>query len=192
MKKSRFHYSISGYRSAPESFHAGKGLIGQPTKRLPLTAKERQKVGTLYLTMGYKAAVDYVKHTERARERQRKSMITYGFYAKESTRQFVYCPQLICRSDASLEERLRIFKLMRSTLHETGGHVTVSTECELDGEYRPVNVKENTIKADFHRPLCISMGYQFIRDSPERPYRPQQKAPKKVRPHKKRKTAPTR
>lgn len=192
MKKQRFHYAISGYRWAPESFRAGKGPIGQPTKDLPLTAEECRNVGVLFLTKGYASAVGYVKHTERARERQRKSMITYGFYTKEVTGQFIYCPQLICRSDASLEERLRMFKKIKSVLRETGGRVTVSTQCELDGEYRPINITENTITADFCRPLRIPIGYQLVRDCPERPYRPRHKVPKKAQPHKHRNTAPTR
>ena len=80
MKKKRFHYSISGYRWAPESFRAAKGLIGQPAKNIPLTNEQRHEVGLLSLTKGPDVAIGYVKHIERARERQRrKSSPTFRF-----------------------------------------------------------------------------------------------------------------
>ena len=192
MKKKRFHYSISGYRWAPESFRAAKGLIGQPAKNIPLTNEQRHEVGLLSLTKGPDVAIGYVKHIERARERQRRKIITYGFLSKESPGQFVYCPQLYFRADAPIGERLRIFKEIRAGLCENDGRVVTSTECELDGEYRPTNVRENTVTADFSRPLTIPMGHQIIRDFPEQPYRPRPKAPKKARPHKRQDTAPTR
>ena len=192
MKKKRFHYSISGYRWAPESFRAAKGPVGQPARNIPLTDAERHEVGLLSLTKGPDAAIGYVKHIERARERQRRKVITYGFHTQEEPGRFVYCPQLYFRADAALDERLYIFKKIRGVLEETNGRVVTSTECELDGEYRPVNVKENTVTADFSRPLCIPMGEKIIRDGPEPPYRPYAKAPKKARPHKRRHTTPTR
>ena len=192
MKWTRVHYSISGYRWAPESFRAAKGLIGQPAKNIPLTNEQRHEVGLLSLTKGPDVAIGYVKHIERARERQRRKIITYGFLSKESPGQFVYCPQLYFRADAPIGERLRIFKEIRAGLCENDGRVVTSTECELDGEYRPTNVRENTVTADFSRPLRIPMGEKIIRECPEQPYRPRPKAPKKARPHKRRDTAPIR
>ena len=192
MKKKRFHYFIRGYRWAPENFGASKGLTKDSRKAIPLTLDERREVGILSLTKGPDAAIGYVKHTERARERQRRKMITYGFLSKEVSGRFVYCPQLSFRADASIDERLRVFKKIRAILEETDGRVVTSTECELDGQYRPTNVKENTITADFSRPLTIPMGEKFIRDGLETPYRPRPKAPKKARPHKRRDMAPIR
>ena len=49
MKKKRFHYSISGYRWAPESFRAAKGLVGQPARNIPLTNTERGMKWACYL-----------------------------------------------------------------------------------------------------------------------------------------------
>ncbi len=188
MKKQRFYYTFSGYHWAPESFRVRKGLLGYPSKELPLTSEERHQVGVLFLTEGREAAAGYVRHIERARERQRRCVMTYGFFAKEESGRFVYCPQLTCRSDAALKERLRLFKKVRAVLMETGGRVTVSGQCELDEKYRPVNVRENTVTADFSRPLRIPMGGQFIRDCPERLYRPRPRHPKNARKN----TAPTR
>ncbi len=85
-----------------------------------------------------------------------------------------------------------MFKKIRGILGETSGRVVTSTECELDGAYRPTNVRENIVTADFNRPLRIPMGEKFIWDCPEIPYRPRPKAPKKARPHKHRDTAPIR
>lgn len=180
MKEKHFHYTISGYRWAPESFRASKGLIGRPLKNVPLTFEERHEVGMLFLTKGFETAVGYVKHIERARERQRKSIITYGFHAKESARQFVYCPQLYCPSDAAIDERLHLFKTIRGAVADSGGRVVISTECDLDGEYKPTNIRENVITADFSRPMRISMGERLIRCGPERPYCPRRPAPEKA------------
>lgn len=192
MRKKKFYYEISGYRWAPESFCVRKGLVGQPAKNLPLTTDECWEVGYLFLTKGFEAALGYVKHTERAQERQRRSLITYGFHTIENTEQIIYCPQVYCRADAAIEERLRIFKKIRNVLDETKGRVVVSTQCDLDGEYRPTNVKENTVTADFSRPVRIPMGSKIVRDGPEPPYRPRSKSPKKAHSRKHRKSAPTR
>ncbi len=192
MKKKRFHYSVSGYRWAPESFRAAKGLVGQPARNIPLTDAERHELGLLSLTKGPDAAIGYVKHIERARERQRRKIITYGFLTKESPGQFAYCPQLCFRADAPIGERLRVFKQIRDVLGENDGRIVTSTECELDGQYRPTNVRENTVTADFSRPLRIPMGEKFIRNGTETPYRPRSKPTKKARPHKHRNTAPIR
>ena len=192
MKKNQFHYTISGYRWAPESFHVSKGLTQNSMRNVPLTDEERREVGRLFLTKGFKAAAGYVKHVERTRERQRRKVITYGFRTQEEPRRFVYCPQLYFRADAAMDERLYMFKIIRGVLEEANGRVVTSIECELDGEYRPIKVKENAVTADFSRPLCIPMGEKIIRDGPEPPYRPYAKAPKKAQPHKRRHTAPTR
>ena len=104
----------------------------------------------------------------------------------------MYCPQLYFRADAPIGERLRVFKQIRDVLGENDGRVVTSTECDLDGKYRPTNVRENTVTADFNRPLRIFMGEKIIRDGPEPPYLPYAKAPKKAQPHKRRHTAPIR
>ena len=143
----------------------------------------------LYMTRGFEAAVGYVKHTERAWERQIKSVMTYGFHAKEAPYRFVYCPQLTCTTDAPLSERLRIFKTVRGILKEAGGRVTVFTQAELDGAYRPTDVRENTVTVDFSRPCVIPRGQILIRDGPERPYRAKARPSKKVKPHKRRDTS---
>lgn len=179
--KEHFHYAIFGYRWAPESFQASKGLVGKPHKNIPLTFEERSNIGMLYLTKGVKTAIGYVKYIERMRERQRKNIITYGFRSKESAKQFVYCPQLYCSSDASIGNRLQLFKTIRRAITDNGGRAVTSTECDLDGEYHPTNVRENYVTADFSRPIRISMGEQMIRRGPEPPFCPWQPGPEKAR-----------
>lgn len=192
MKKKQFHYEISGYRWSPESFYACKGLTKDSMKNVPLTDNERREVGILFLTKGFDAATGYVRHIDRARERNTRSIMTYGFHTKEVSGQFIYCPQLYFRSDAAIGERLYMFKKIREVLAETDGRVAISAECELDGAYNPVNVRENALTADFGRPLCIPMGSKIIRDGPEPPYRPRPKTSKKARPHKRQDSSPTR
>lgn len=79
-------------------------------KVVPLTVEEQKETGILSLTKGPGVAIGYVKHIERARERQRRKVITYGFRTQEEPRRFVYCPQLYFRADATLDERLYMFK----------------------------------------------------------------------------------
>ena len=171
MGKKRFYYAISGYRWAPESFRASKGLTEDSWGVIPMTPDEQREMVILLMKDGFDTAIGYVKHVERARERQRKSVMTYGFLTKEVPGQFVYCPQLYFPSDASIDERFRMFKKIRGVLEETDGRVTVSTECELNGEYVLMNIRENTVTADFDRPVCIPMGEMVIR-CPEPTYRP--------------------
>lgn len=192
MKKKKFHYIISGYRWAPESFQVSKGLTKDSMKNAPMTAEERHEVGVLFLTKGFETAVGYVKHIERVREHQRKNVITYGFRTQEESRRFVYCPNLYIFADDALDKQLYVFKKIRAILEENNGRVVTSTECDLDEKYRPMNIKENTVAADFSRPLCIPMGEKIIQDGLGPSYHPYAGTSKKVRPHKRRHTAPTR
>lgn len=188
MKKQKIGYAIRGYYGAPESFLVSKGVTKQSLKAVPLSHEERQEVGYLFMVKGFEVAVAHIKRLERAQERQRKSIMTYGFRTKEARSQFLYCPQLYCRSDASLGERLHIFKTVRRVLEENDGRVVVSTQCDLDGAYRPTNVTESTVTADFTRPVCIPLGYQRYRE----PCRPRPLPAKKPSPHKHKKHTPTR
>ena len=83
MQKSRFQYHIQGYRYAPESFHAFKGLSGHRPIEIPLSDSQRQQMDYLCVTQGGEAAIDYVKRIERARARKPKSFVTYGFQVRE-------------------------------------------------------------------------------------------------------------
>lgn len=155
MKKQRFHYSISGYRWAPESFRVWKELAGQPKREVPLTSEERSEMAHRFFTKGFWDAIGYVKHIERKYAHKQHTYMTYGFRAKESASHYIYSPQLQCRADTALSERLRIFKKLRRHLEEVGGRVEISTECELDGNYNPTHIKRNVVTADFSRPLRI-------------------------------------
>lgn len=192
MKKKRFHYAVSGYRWAPESFRASKWLAGHPRKNIPLTSEERCEVGRLFLTKGFQEAKAYIKHIERAKEHSRQRIFTYGFFTNEVSGKFIYCPYLYFRAGASIDERLRVFKEIRAAIDEAGGRVVVSTECELDGAYHPMNIKENAVTANFSRPLCIPMGEKNFRNAPTPSRHTQPKAPKKARPRKQRGTSPAR
>ena len=55
MGKKGFEYEIRGYRYAPESFRAFKGLPGQKMEQIPLSDEQRQKMGYLCLTQGGKS-----------------------------------------------------------------------------------------------------------------------------------------
>lgn len=169
--KKKIHYAISGYRWAPESFHAYKGFTRDSMEEVSLSDEERKEVGMLFLTKGPDVAEGYVRHLERTRERNRRSIMTYGFYTKEPG-QFVYSSQLYFCSDASIDERLCIFKIIRKSLAKTDGRIVTFTACEFDGNYKPVNVRENAVTADFSRPLCVPLGSEIIRNSQDPPYCP--------------------
>lgn len=99
MQKNRFQYYIKGYRYAPESFHAFKGLSGHRPVEIPLSDSQRQQMGYLCVTQSGKAAIDYVKRIERARARKPKSFVTYGFQVREDPRR--EATPLFCSSERS-------------------------------------------------------------------------------------------
>ena len=132
MGKKGFEYEIRGYRYAPESFRAFKGLPGQKMEQIPLSDEQRRKMGYLCMTQGGKAGVAYVKHIERERERKCRLYMTYGFL---------------------LKERLDTLRAFREHLAQYGGRIEQSVECELDGNYRPVKVRKNYETADLSRPV---------------------------------------
>ncbi len=158
MKKQRFMYRISGYRWAPESFRAAKWLAVSPhapETPVALTPAERTAVGLCFVTRGYWAAVGVLKHIERERGRNTRRYRTYGFRTKEDPDRFLYCPQICCRTDAGLCERSVTYQTVKAQLARTGGQVEISAGCELDGAYRPVNVRTQTLTADLSRPLTV-------------------------------------
>lgn len=157
MGKQKMGYCVWGYRYAPESFHVSKGLPGQIKQKVPLSDAQRQEVGYLYVTQGMKTAVDYVKQIEREQERKSQIFMTYGFLTKEDPMRYVFCHQLRFTADDTLQERLMVFQQVRAELEKTKGKVEQFTQCELDGNYRPVKVKKNYITADFSRPVIIRL-----------------------------------
>lgn len=106
MGKKGFEYEIRGYRYAPESFRAFKGLPGQKMEQIPLSGEQRRKMGYLCMTQGGKAGVAYVKHIERERERKCRLYMTYGFLIKGNPHRYVYCAELRCRESDPLAVRL--------------------------------------------------------------------------------------
>ena len=61
MGRKRFEYEIRGYRYAPESFRAFKGLPGQKMEQISLSGEQRRKMGYLCMTQGGKAGVRRAK-----------------------------------------------------------------------------------------------------------------------------------
>ena len=155
MSKLKFEYYIRGYRYAPESFHIYKGLPGQKKDEISLSDEQRQKMGYLCLTEGVKSAVDYVKHIERERERKCRQYMTYGFMLKDNPHEYVYCPSLRCRESDTLKTRLCILQAVREELARDKGRVEQSVECDLDGHYRPVNIRKHYATADLRRPVMV-------------------------------------
>ena len=155
MNKLRFEYGFSGYRWAQVRCQVIKGLPGQKKTAVPLTHEERSEVGRRFLAGGFQAAVGYVKHIERKQEHKSQLRVTYGFWLKEEPGRYLYCPQACCRADAPLAERLGLFKMIRSNLTRRTCRAETTTQCELDGAYRPVHVTTNTVTADLSRPLMV-------------------------------------
>ena len=155
MGKKGFEYEIRGYRYAPESFRAFKGLPGQKMEQIPLSGEQRRKMGYLCMTKGGKAGVAYVKHIERERERKCRLYMTYGFLIKENPHRYVYCTELRCRESDPLAVRLDTLRAFREHLAQYGGRIEQSVECELDGNYRPVKVRKNYETADLSRPVVV-------------------------------------
>lgn len=108
MGRKRFEYEIRGYRYAPESFRAFKGLPGQKMEQISLSGEQRRKMGYLCMTQGGKAGVAYVKHIEREREHKCRRYMTYGFLLKDEPHRYVYCSNLRCRESDTPKERLRM------------------------------------------------------------------------------------
>ena len=155
MGKKGFEYEIRGYRYAPESFRAFKGLPGQKMEQIPLSGEQRRKMGYLCITQGGKAGVAYVKHIERERERKCRLYMTYGFMLKENPRSYVYCADLRCRENDPPAVRLQTLRAFREHLAQSEGRIEQSVECELDGRYRPIHTRKNYVTADFERPIVV-------------------------------------
>ena len=169
MQKNRFQYYIKGYRYAPESFHAFKGLSGHRPVEIPLSDSQRQQMGYLCVTQSGKAAIDYVKRIERARARKPKSFVTYGFQVREDPRRYVYAPSLRCRPDAPLTERRGHVRELRAQFARDGGRVEQLSEQTCCG---PPAGSLTRKKTEFHKEdIAMNQtyfhGFSSDMDSPE-------------------------
>ena len=81
--------------------------------------------------------------------------MTYGFLLKDVPHRYVYCSNLRCRESDTPKERLRILRLYREHLAQNDGRIEQSTECEFDGNFRPVHVRKNYVVADLSRPVVV-------------------------------------
>lgn len=157
MSQKKIGYSIHGYRYAPESFRAYQKTLDGHEKEIPLSNNQRSELGNLCLTKGSKAALDYVKQIDRERARRCRLYMTYGFLTKEDSRTYLFSRQIRCREDAPLDKRLEVFRKFKDYLAQTGGKVKTGDECQLDGHYRPVDVGELYLTADFGHPVIIRL-----------------------------------
>lgn len=157
MKKQRFVYHLSGYKYAPESFRVSKKCGNQHCKIL-LSNEDRRNMGYIFITHGIDAAVDFVKRIERKERQECKMYLTYGFLTVEEPMTFVYCNQIYCRYDASLKERFAIYMQFKNDMVKKNGKVIRHTECSLDGNFKPVDVKEKYLTADFNKPVAIPLA----------------------------------
>ena len=79
----------------------------------------------------------------------------YGFMLKDNPHEYVYCPSLRCRESDTLKTRLCILQAVREELARDKGRVEQSVECDLDGHYRPVNIRKHYATADLRRPVMV-------------------------------------
>lgn len=155
MVQKKLIYSISGYRYAPESFHAYKGAEKGELREIPLSDEQRSNLGYLYLTQGVEAAIAYIKRIERERERKSRLYMTYGFLTQEDPRTYLFCKDIRCRTDAPLYWSMATLRTFKEYLDSIGRRVEQSTECLLDGQYRPIAVRKKYLTADYSRPVVI-------------------------------------
>lgn len=155
MINKRFVYSVSGYRFAPESFRAFKGLADSEPQEINLSDEERHTVGYLYLTEGCRGAINFVKRIERKRAKGERQYITYGFRVVEDPRAYIYSHQLFCFKDAPINDRLHVFHAIKGQLQQTCGKFEQSTEAVLDGKYKVIEKRQKLLTADFNRPIIV-------------------------------------
>ncbi|WP_326975269.1 hypothetical protein [Caproicibacter sp. BJN0012] len=142
MVQKKIVYSISGYRYAPESFHAYKGVTKSKQHKIPLSDEQRGTLGYLYLTQGAEPAIAFIKRVEREREHKSRLYMTYGFLTREDPGTYLFCKDIRCRTDAPLYWRMATLREFKEYLESIGGRVEQSAKCLLDGQYRATNNKK--------------------------------------------------
>ena len=156
-------YSVSGYRYAPESFHAYRVLVDKSGAgeneyvELDLSGDQRQSIGYTYLCKGPLAAFALAKRYDRAMDRKPRLFLTYGFLDATKPSRYHFTQQLYCRLDAPLIERLSIFKRIRDCFKEGAKYET--TTYQLDGAFKLVDAKKDEacyyLNADLSKPVLV-------------------------------------
>ena len=155
MAQKKINYAIRGYRYAPESFQGYRITPGGHEEQIPLSEEQRSEIGNPYLTKGRDIAFAHLKHVERERERKCRLYMTYGFLTQENPHTYLFCGQVRCRQDATLDKRLQVFKEFKDHLRQCGCKLKTGGECVLDGHYRPQEAKEHYLTANLSRPVIV-------------------------------------
>lgn len=157
MSKKHFIYRICGKRYALENYYVLKGLTPETMKTIPLTDEQRKEIAYLCVTKGGKAGLDYVKRLERAKTYKQKYYMTYGFVTYEDSQQYAYFAGMCCNLNAPLSEKKQLYDRVRSMFNRVQCRVSVSSQCTLDGNYKPTNIMKNYCTADLSRPVLIRL-----------------------------------
>lgn len=147
-----FHY---GWRTAPEQWRFYWN--GKP---LQLENDVRSTVACLILSGKKKEAEDILKRLLRKQEKDTGYALTYGFYG-EDTQEVFYAPFLNCRHNASLSERLVIYKRWKEFIRYKGcfleHYQVVSGHMQDSGKMSEGKREQVMVKIDLKRPCRIRL-----------------------------------
>lgn len=144
-----------GYKYAPETFYISLLQPDGSYKKLDVDASGY--MWGYWLSIGEKEkAIAEVKHFLRNRRNMQKRLITYGFYLKDSSTEYVYFREaMACVGEYDIAEKLSLYKSIKECWEESNSKHHTGTTATLNGKYEVDAVEEEYAEVDLSRPLKL-------------------------------------
>lgn len=143
------------YKYAPETFYIQ--LLQQDGSYKTLDVDMSGYMCGYWLSTGEKEkAIAEVKHFLRSRNKAQKRLVTYGFFIKDSSTEYVYCSNpMVFADEYNTAEKLALYKGYKKQLIESGCRHYRGTTATLNGKYEVESKEEEYDEVDLTRPLKV-------------------------------------
>ena len=144
-----------GYKYAPETFYISLLQPDGSYKNLDVDTSEY--MWGYWLSIGEKEkTIAEVRHFLRSRQKMQKRLVTYGFYLKDSSTNYVYCNNpMTYADDYNIVEKLALYKGFKKHMLDYGCKQHIGTTAMLNGKYEVESKEEEYEDVDITRPIRI-------------------------------------
>lgn len=156
MSKERRCFRIGlRYKYAPETCYIQ--LLQQDGSYKTLDVDTSGYMWGYWLSIGEKEkAIAEVKHFLRSRNKAQKRLVTYGFFIKDSSTEYVYCDSpWSFAHEYNTAEKLVLYKGFKKQLFESGCKHHRGTTATLNGKYEVESKEEEYDEVDLTRPVKV-------------------------------------
>lgn len=143
------------YKYAPETFYISLLQSDGSYKKLDIDISEY--MWGYWFAIGQKERVTAeIKQFLRKRIKMRKRLVTFGYFFKDSKKEYVYCSERrACVSEYDIANKLLLYKAYKQQWLEADCKYYIGFTAKLNGKYAVEDVSREYREVDLTRPLKI-------------------------------------